>query len=193
MSTLYILQLEHGKWYVGKTDDVSRRYSEHKSGKGSEWTKLHSPIKILETRQVKSDSDETNVTKDLMKKYGIDNVRGGAYCQRDLPEFVHKTIELEQKSSSDSCYKCGQKGHFAKNCIEEDEEYVWECDQCGCQFENEHSAEYHSKYCRVKQPSTQYPKKQSGNCYRCGRYGHYANQCYAKSTVEGDYLDSDDD
>ena len=32
-----------------------------------------------------------------------------------------------------------------------------------------------------------------GKCYRCGRSGHWANNCYARTDVDGDELDSDDD
>jgi len=116
MSTLYILQLKHGKWYVGKTDDIHRRFDQHVSGSGSAWTSVHEPIKIYETRQIKTLHDETNLTKDLMKKYGVDNVRGGAYCQVDLPEATREHIEHELHASTDMCFKCGKTGHFARDC-----------------------------------------------------------------------------
>lgn len=35
------------------------------------------------------------------------------------------------------------------------------------------------------------PKKKTVTCYKCGRQGHYATQCYAKTTVNGGSLDSD--
>ena len=35
------------------------------------------------------------------------------------------------------------------------------------------------------------PKKKTVTCYKCGRQGHYATQCYAKTTTDGYSLDSD--
>ena len=34
------------------------------------------------------------------------------------------------------------------------------------------------------------PKKKTVTCYKCGRQGHYATQCYAKTTTDGYSLDS---
>lgn len=31
-----------------------------------------------------------------------------------------------------------------------------------------------------------------GPCYRCGRKGHWASSCYAKTDVRGNELESDD-
>lgn len=44
MSYIYILELENGNYYVGKTDGLEKRLEQHFSGQGSEWTKLHKPI-----------------------------------------------------------------------------------------------------------------------------------------------------
>jgi predicted GIY-YIG superfamily endonuclease len=187
MSTLYILQLEEGKYYVGKTDNVAKRYSEHKTGYGSEWTKLYKPIKMLETRQVKTDSDETDVTRELMKKYGIHNVRGGAYCQIKLPDYVQKTLELETKSDTDSCFKCGEKGHFARDCVKDD--FVTNAVKAGTAL-----------LCTLligsnhRKPYSQLNEQDYGACYRCGRKSHWADTCYAKTDIHGGELsDSDDD
>lgn len=183
MSSLYILQLEHGKWYVGKTDDVQKRYSEHKSGNGSEWTRLHKPVKMMETRQIKSSEDETAVTKELMKKYGVDNVRGGAYCQRELPDYVEDMIEHETRSSSDKCYKCGKFGHFANQCKRKSS-FEGVC-TCGKDFLDFDEYMSHMKGCKIRNSQIENPKKQSGSCYRCGRSGHYSPDCYARTHVKG--------
>jgi predicted GIY-YIG superfamily endonuclease len=177
MSTLYILQLRHGKWYVGKTDNIHQRFHQHVSGSGSAWTSLHEPIRIYETRQIKSLHDETNLTKDLMKKYGVDNVRGGAYCQVDLPEATKHHIEHELHASTDMCFRCGKPGHFANKCRETPpkQELVWCCDYCDREFTTRFGCMVHEKSCSTKK----------GACYRCGRKSHYSPDCYASTHIDG--------
>jgi predicted GIY-YIG superfamily endonuclease len=38
METVYVLQLEDGKYYVGKTADLPKRFKEHREGNGAAWT-----------------------------------------------------------------------------------------------------------------------------------------------------------
>lgn len=116
MESLYVLQLENNKWYVGKTTDIAARFKQHASGAGSAWTKNYKPLKIVETRRLKDQYDETNTTKEYMKKYGVDNVRGGAYVQIVLPDDVEKVLKMELRGDSDTCFKCNLKGHFASKC-----------------------------------------------------------------------------
>jgi predicted GIY-YIG superfamily endonuclease len=116
MESLYVLELAGGKYYVGKTVDVIKRFDQHKSGNGSAWTKKYAPVRLMETRPITSPHDENNVTKDLMKKYGVDKVRGGAYTAVDLPEEQEDAIRHELRAAHDTCYKCGKTGHFANRC-----------------------------------------------------------------------------
>lgn len=51
-----------------------------------------------------------------MKKYGIDNVRGGAFCKIKLSSENVKTIENMINGLTDCCYKCSESGHFANDC-----------------------------------------------------------------------------
>ena len=165
MESLYVLQLENDKWYVGKTHDIAKRFKEHQSGKGSAWTTMNKPVRIVESRPLKDTYDETNTTKELMKKYGIDNVRGGAHVQVVMPEHVEKTLKMEIRGDSGACFKCGLGGHFAVECPITIRE--------------------------PKQKRNAQAAPQGVTCYRCGREGHYSTSCYAKSHVNGMSLDED--
>jgi predicted GIY-YIG superfamily endonuclease len=116
MESLYVLQLANGKYYVGKSADVIKRFTQHQSGLGSAWTKIHTPIRLVETRPITSPHDENNVTKDYMKKYGIQNVRGGSYAQVSIPDDARGVLEREFRGNDDQCVKCGLAGHFVGKC-----------------------------------------------------------------------------
>jgi DNA-directed RNA polymerase subunit RPC12/RpoP len=142
-------------------------------------------VKVLETRKVKDEHDENNTTKDLMKKYGVDNVRGGSYSQVSLPSAYTKTIESEIRGNTNACFKCGEKGHFAKDCHKE-EKTVYVCTVCSKEFSSEKVAQAHTNQCGDDEEEEE--EVVSNHCYRCGREGHYANNCYARTDEDGNYI-----
>lgn len=114
---LYVLRLTNDKYYIGISHkNIFERFSQHKQGKGAEWTKIYKPIDIIESFRTNNIFEEDKYTKMYMNKFGIENVRGGSYSNIKLKEYQIKAIELELKSANFLCFKCGKFGHFASKC-----------------------------------------------------------------------------
>lgn len=129
MVCIYVLQLEKGKYYVGKTNNPNFRIKSHFNSNGSKWTQLYKPLKMVELKKNCDDYDEDKVTRQYMDKYGIDNVRGGSFVSVKLDNSVINTLQQMEIGTNDKCFKCGEKGHFAKDCNydeDEDDEDEWE-------------------------------------------------------------------
>ena len=116
MVFIYILQLENNKYYVGKTNKPNFRIAEHFDSNGSLWTKKYKPIKILELIPDCDTYDEDKYTIKYMENYGINNVRGGSFCNIKLSDSNVITLKQIITSVTDKCYVCGSMGHYAKEC-----------------------------------------------------------------------------
>ena len=151
MVFIYILKLQQGKYYVGKTDNPQYRLEDHFSEGGSAWTMKYKPIQLYCLIPGCDDYDEDKYTIIYMKKYGIDNVRGGSFCQIKLDESNKETIQRMITGNSDKCYHCGGN-HFIKDC-------------------NVKKKENTKKTKNIQK---------SNVCKRCNRTGHTHERCYAK-------------
>lgn len=153
MVFIYILSLENNKYYIGKTNSTDVRINQHFNNKGSEWTKIYKPIKVVEIIKDSDDFDEDKYTLKYMSKYGIENVRGGSFCEVNLNLDTISHIEKMLLSTNNKCYICKKTGHFAKDCCEKN-----------------------MKHTNIDKLTIQ-NKLDNIICYKCKSVGHYANQC----------------
>lgn len=210
MTTLYVLKCEHNKYYIGKTErPLYSRIEEHFLKNGSEWTKVHKPVSILEVHDNVHSMDEDKFTKIYMAKYGIENVRGGSYSSIVLPEYKVKALVDELCTATNACFKCHKTGHFAKDCVQK-KSIRHKCQYCAVSCTSQEHLQEHEKFCH-KKPWKGIFKDLTGvlvgivagasevlsewndesshdRCYRCGRQGHFARTCYASTDVNGKWL-----
>ena len=166
MVNIYTLKLVRGKFYVGKTNDPGSRINSHMKSYGSCWTKMYKPLRVIEIVPNCDNFDEDKYTLKYMKKYGIDNVRGGSFCEPELSDENLIIIDRMINGASDNCFRCGRKGHFVKNCF----------------------ARTHVDGTSLIESESESDDDDMLTCYRCGRDGHYANVCYARRDINGRFL-----
>lgn len=212
---IYVLLLDYNKYYVGKTNNPQFRFEQHFTTNSTAWTTKYKPLKLHELLPDCDDYDEDKHTLRYMAKYGIDNVRGGSYSKLILDSNEIQFITKRLDSATDKCYKCGVHDHFAKDCIitiddntssslHVDKLKVFNCKYCNKEFSTFKGTTYHENlHCKSKPSNTKIPTSQLENkvtnvktkqiqpkleCYRCGREGHHSNDCYAKTTINGDII-----
>lgn len=85
-----MLRLEKGRYYIGATTQIERRFAQHKAGKGATFTTRYPPVEIVET--IPCDTNdyelaalvENEKTIEYAKVHGTWRVRGGEYCTEKL-------------------------------------------------------------------------------------------------------------
>jgi predicted GIY-YIG superfamily endonuclease len=96
----FVLLLENNNYYVGATKSIRLAIINEFNGLGSEWTKIHKPIKLVNLIKIR-DSDRNIIKKKhnelviyFMKKKGFRSVRGGDF---------YKVVERNHKNKVFNC------------------------------------------------------------------------------------------
>jgi cellular nucleic acid-binding protein len=167
MKYIYILKLKNNKWYFGTSDNVEKRIKQHLNGDGSKWTQKYKPLKTINSYKIKDLHEEDKITLQYMEKYGINNVRGGSFCNMELTDGEKQVLSKMIKTQNNKCYSCNNTGHFVKDCNNK-----W------IDISEEDDSENETVIYNIK-------------CYRCYRKGHMKNECYASKDIYGNSLDDD--
>ena len=118
--TVYILELEHGRVYVGCSRHVDQRIAQHLSGLGSAFTRMFKPTGVrlprLGNMSGNGDGPERDETLRYMVQRGIRLVRGWKYALVDMPDADFADAEANIRELSDLCRRCGHAGHFVADC-----------------------------------------------------------------------------
>lgn len=119
---IYILKLKSNKYYIGKSRNIStlkNRIRQHYTYRGSVWTKKYKPEKIIDVIKCEEEDKyiEDKFVFDYMNKYGIENVRGGSFCQVKLGEEEKRLIKRIIQTEEDRCFYCNSKEHLVSECI----------------------------------------------------------------------------
>ena len=154
-STVYVLECEGGKYYVGSTQNFQRRLSEHKRGRGSKWTRRHKPVRVLRRhKRIPTKfllGMESKVTAECMLEFGVNNVRGSYFCS---PRDYHVgDVDVLTKFL----------GHY-----------------CDLNYRK-----VNSRLLQIlpETPGKSYRRKSAApkRCYVCGKTGHKASNCPERS------------
>ncbi len=54
---VYVLECEDGSFYTGSTNNLEKRFLEHKNGQGGKYTRSHKPIKIIYSEKLSTQSE----------------------------------------------------------------------------------------------------------------------------------------
>jgi predicted GIY-YIG superfamily endonuclease len=117
---VYILELMHGRVYVGRTKNLQRRLAEHRSGKGSAFTKAYRPTGVMLPRLGRVSGSGEAAERDETLRYmylrGADSVRGWKYTRVELSRADAADAEANIRELFDLCRRCGHPGHFMSHC-----------------------------------------------------------------------------
>jgi hypothetical protein len=170
MEYIYILKCQKEKYFIGKTYNVQIEYNEHLDGTFCDFTKEFKPCDIEGIFELDTEINLELIVAKYVNKYDKKNV---FFQETDIKE-IKKLI----KKINNKCI-CDSESHWLDSCNKLNLK-----DEFWSKIFNKMVNNF-TKNC-----------KDSEICCRCGRFGHFMDQCYAKKHSDGydlsDEIDEDD-
>jgi hypothetical protein len=92
VTSIFLLELEHGKFYVGASSDPVKTLEECREGLGPVWTRIHRPLRLQEVIRMAPVSDVDQHVRRWMLQYGVENVRGGSWSEVRLTDKERQAL-----------------------------------------------------------------------------------------------------
>ena len=215
-NTVYVLELENGKYYVGSTADRRQRYREHFQGRRSaKWTRLHPPLRVAdERRRVPSRylmGAESQLTSQMMLRHGVNNVRGAGLCraqefttddltwlvsylghynQLDYDQLYHELLKvLPRPERSDLKVGGGERrgGKKRGKPMHQERNNTNLTEKGDGLGATKGSLNRTFQNYKAKQRKKQRKlRKPQSRCYKCGETGHWASECPNTNVTSAD-------
>ncbi len=105
--TVYVLELAEGRYYIGFTREYQKRIQCHFSGKGADYTRQFTPVRVLTAHHDVPIRFENELTEIYIGQYGWQNVRGGDYAYLSEIKDIKRGRPKKPKSGAYllRCYK----------------------------------------------------------------------------------------
>ncbi len=92
-TSFFLMELEHGKYFVGASKDPLKTLEEHREGMaGMAWTQIHRPVRLREVVAVSRLSELDDYVRRCMIQWGVEHVRGGSWSDVRLRDKDRRAI-----------------------------------------------------------------------------------------------------
>jgi hypothetical protein len=117
MVNIYILQLGHENYYIGKTnqpfDGKNQSYFWNDS---CEWLNKYPPVSVLDVFENCDDYDVDKTTLKMMSLHGVEHVRGGSFIDVELSDDQIQMICRMIETAEHKCFLCRSAYHISEHC-----------------------------------------------------------------------------